>query len=315
MCYISAPEQNPLRINYRVYFHHDNKTSPSARMWLMAQIKRSIIMFLWIFDHCIRAVTGSQICWTVFILSSRKLSSELICCGGLHGSVRSFTRGQKPRDEKRQKYNSERGRRRRGYPDNQFTNYQISLQVRHSLLCIYIFHCIVLNSVCKIVNTSHLRLTCFFVRGRCVCVCVWITWAVGLCVCFYMHTLTAVESLEARVISRFPFMPNTAGTRMRSSVTSWNTSQFCHESTRSKTHHRGWITLNTTRRTTNRLYSEGDISFEIQISFGWAIFFLFPKFLLELISAQQNPGLLYLCLPSAPVSTLHLSLGKTRNDN
>lgn len=53
-------------------------------------------------------------------------------------------------------------------------------------------------------------------------------------VCVDMHMLTAVESLEARVISRFPFMPNTAGTRMKISVISWNTSQFCRENTKCK---------------------------------------------------------------------------------
>lgn len=314
MCYISAPEQNPLRINYRVYFHHDNKTSPSARMWLMAQIKQSIIMFLWIFDHCIRAVTGSQICWTVFILSSRKLSSELICGGGLHGSVRSFTRGQKPRDAKRQKCNSERGRRRGGYPDNQFINYQISLQVRHSLLCIYIFHCIVLNSVCKVVNTSHFRLTCFFVRGRCVRVC-------GLhellaCVCVF----TCTHSQQWRVWrpESFPGSPSCPtpqgpgwgalwlpGTRPSSAMKAHGPKH----TTEAESH----STPQDTQRIIFILKVTPALKFKLVLA--GVFFFLFPKFLLELISAQQNPGLLYLCLPSAPVSTLHLSLGKTRNDN
>lgn len=54
----------------------------------------------------------------------------------------------------------------------------------------------------------------------------------ALYVCFHVSKLTAVESLEARVISRFPFMPNTAGSRMKICVFSWNTSQLCHESTR-----------------------------------------------------------------------------------
>lgn len=230
MYYISAPEQNPLRINYRVYFHHDNKTSPSARMWLMAQIKRSIITFLWIFDHCIRAVTGSQICWTVFITAGNcpPSWSAAVVFTGLWGV------SHEDRNPVMQK------------GKNIILREVIVVLVTLTISLLTI-------KFNQVVNTSHFRLTRFFVRGRCVCVC-------GLhellaCVCFYMHTLTAVESLEARVISRFPFMPNTAGTRMRSSVTSWNTSQFCHESTRSKTHHRVWITLNTTRRTANHLYS------------------------------------------------------------
>lgn len=57
--------------------------------------------------------------------------------------------------------------------------------------------------------------------------CLWpqsILFFSGACVC--MYSLTAVDSLDARVISRLPFMPNTAGTRMKISVTSRNTSQF-----------------------------------------------------------------------------------------
>lgn len=49
---------------------------------------------------------------------------------------------------------------------------------------------------------------------------------VVFCMRVYMCSLTAVDSRDARVISRFPFMPNTAGTRMKISVTSRNTSQF-----------------------------------------------------------------------------------------
>lgn len=45
---------------------------------------------------------------------------------------------------------------------------------------------------------------------------------VCMCVC-----LTAVDSLEARVISRFPFSPSSAGTRMKISVMYWNASQCC----------------------------------------------------------------------------------------
>lgn len=50
-----------------------------------------------------------------------------------------------------------------------------------------------------------------------------------LCVPFLpARTLTAVDSLDARVISRFPFSPSSAGTRMKTSVTFWKTSQ-CYE--------------------------------------------------------------------------------------
>ena len=34
-----------------------------------------------------------------------------------------------------------------------------------------------------------------------------------------------MESLDASVISRFPLRPSSAGTRMKTSVTFWNTSQ------------------------------------------------------------------------------------------
>lgn len=43
--------------------------------------------------------------------------------------------------------------------------------------------------------------------------------------CFPARTLTAVDSLDARVISRFPLSPSSAGTRMKTSVTFWKTSQ------------------------------------------------------------------------------------------
>lgn len=47
-----------------------------------------------------------------------------------------------------------------------------------------------------------------------------------LCVpCLPARTLTAVDSLDARVISRFPLSPSSAGTRMKTSVTFWKTSQ------------------------------------------------------------------------------------------
>lgn len=39
------------------------------------------------------------------------------------------------------------------------------------------------------------------------------------------RTLTAVDSLDARVISKFPLSPSSAGTRMKTSVTFWKTSQ------------------------------------------------------------------------------------------
>lgn len=62
-----------------------------------------------------------------------------------------------------------------------------------------------------------------------VCIASWYGYRRNIwLVCVYMHWLTAVDSLEAKVISKFPFMPNTAGTRMKISVTSRNTSQFCN---------------------------------------------------------------------------------------
>lgn len=48
----------------------------------------------------------------------------------------------------------------------------------------------------------------------------------------HSHTnvfLTAVESLEASVISRFPLSPSSAGTRMNTSDTSINTVQCCKD--------------------------------------------------------------------------------------
>lgn len=147
MYYISAPEQNPLRINYRVYFHHDNKTSPSARMWLMAQIKRSIIMFLWIFDHCIRAVTGSQICWTVFITAGNCPPSwcAAVVFTGLWGV------SHEDRNPVMQKG--------KNIILREVVVVVVTLTI--SLLTI---------KFNQVVNTSHFRLTRFFVRGRCVCV-------------------------------------------------------------------------------------------------------------------------------------------------
>lgn len=50
----------------------------------------------------------------------------------------------------------------------------------------------------------------------------WATERVCVCVC-----LTAVDSLEAKVISRFPLRPSRAGTRMKISVMYWNASQCC----------------------------------------------------------------------------------------
>lgn len=38
-----------------------------------------------------------------------------------------------------------------------------------------------------------------------------------------------MDSLEARVISRFPFRPSKAGTRMKISVMYWKASQCCGE--------------------------------------------------------------------------------------
>lgn len=46
----------------------------------------------------------------------------------------------------------------------------------------------------------------------------------------HTHTLlTAVESLEANVISRLPLSPSSAGTRMKTSDTSVNTVQCCND--------------------------------------------------------------------------------------
>lgn len=46
------------------------------------------------------------------------------------------------------------------------------------------------------------------------------------------RTLTAVDSLDARVISKFPLSPSSAGTRMKTSVTFWKTSQCYKMNTR-----------------------------------------------------------------------------------
>lgn len=48
------------------------------------------------------------------------------------------------------------------------------------------------------------------------------------------RTLTAVDSLDARVISKFPLSPSSAGTRMKTSVTFWKTSQCYKMNTASK---------------------------------------------------------------------------------
>ncbi|MEQ2246447.1 hypothetical protein ILYODFUR_038523 [Ilyodon furcidens] len=47
------------------------------------------------------------------------------------------------------------------------------------------------------------------------------------CVCFVcsVFALTAVDSLDASVISRFLFSPTRAGTKINTSEISWNTSQ------------------------------------------------------------------------------------------
>lgn len=61
------------------------------------------------------------------------------------------------------------------------------------------------------------------------------------------RTLTAVDSLEARVISRFPLSPSRAGTRMKTSVTFWNTSQCYKVKTEPRNFSalRGWWFFNT----------------------------------------------------------------------
>lgn len=48
--------------------------------------------------------------------------------------------------------------------------------------------------------------------------------SLGVSIC---PMLAAVDSLDARVISKFPLSPSSAGTRMKTSVTFWKTSQCC----------------------------------------------------------------------------------------
>lgn len=43
----------------------------------------------------------------------------------------------------------------------------------------------------------------------------------------YRKKLTAVDNLDANVISKFPLRPRSAGTKMKTSVTFLNTSQCC----------------------------------------------------------------------------------------
>lgn len=43
-----------------------------------------------------------------------------------------------------------------------------------------------------------------------------------------------MDSLDARVISKFPLSPSSAGTRMKTSVTFWKTSQCYKMNTESK---------------------------------------------------------------------------------
>lgn len=55
------------------------------------------------------------------------------------------------------------------------------------------------------------------------------SYAESYCLCVYVCThvcpLTAVDSLDANVISRFPFSPTSAGTKINTSEISLNTSQ------------------------------------------------------------------------------------------
>ena len=111
-----------------------------------------ITTFLWIFDHYLFPVTGSQICWTVFILSSRILSSEVFTA--LWGV------SHEDRNPVMQKGKNIilRGCCRHGYRDNQFIYYSLSPQV-----LLYRFHCIVFPckrsfSVC--VSRLHELLAC-----------------------------------------------------------------------------------------------------------------------------------------------------------
>lgn len=73
--------------------------------------------------------------------------------------------------------------------------------------------------------------------------------------------LTAVDSLEARVISRLPLRPSRAGTRMKTSVTSLNTDQCCKDATAQWEHIRIadntiWISISISSRTTFNIDSQ-----------------------------------------------------------
>lgn len=156
-------------------------------------------------------------------MSSRIIYYILFCCS-LRRSVRVSHGDRKPtmQEDKniilRQKLWS--------YHVNYFIIHWHSNSVAH--LCFFTAVTALWWIVMNALNTSSLECLVVFCLLE-VMFCV----DHGMCVTglnrwlsFNMHMLTAVESLEARVISRFPFMPNTAGTRMKISVISWNTSQF-----------------------------------------------------------------------------------------
>lgn len=140
---------------------------------------------------------------------------------GLCMSMRSFTQGRKMHDERRQKYDSAKKT-----ASTVSSNWHGDLTWLHFRWPFLVFFFLTLPSLCcdQCCFIRHVLLLPLSRFG-----CLWLQSIFiffGLCV--YMHWLTAVESLAARVISRLPFMPNTAGTKMKISVTSRNTSQFCN---------------------------------------------------------------------------------------
>lgn len=137
----------------------------------------------------------------------------------------------------------------------QLIYYSFALQLCcPSLFLCHCHHCIVMNVYLMLFPLVPQVMMFLWWRLRFVCIMVCMWWLNCWLVCVDMHMLTAVESLEARVISRFPFMPNTAGTRMKISVISWNTSQFCRENTKCK------IQLHTEGETQSRPQTQNESS-------------------------------------------------------
>ena len=99
-------------------------------------------------------------------------------------------------------------------------------------------------------------------------------------------SLTAVDSLEARVISRFPLSPTRAGTKMNTSVICWNTSQcwshththtriHTHARTHARTHactHTHTHTLTKTNKLLDLLNVLGNQAFAMR-SHSWSCFY------------------------------------------